>query len=684
VKTRWSSFDGCVFECKKQVKDGMSVKKTSFTGHDNLADVLDTPLGFTKIRSKHLDVLFKADFFKQNYLSNLAEKAAVVSSALICEGFKGSNLTSADTEKSVSEKSEGNMVITSTSAFAHIDPNDIKEFKPKSMFHEGNYVSTPQSHQMNLIAAHNSALTQAEVYLYSATDGSYRPCEPITVSRNSFSNGIYNGSKSIEAYIPFPIDSDSSFQINQQSTCRPFSFSGNDSGCGIMSSSPVRMVNHSYENPSTYLASSLFKEDCKAPTVSKRLNKVTSSSSESTSSDRNISIPGLNYTGVKSKRKRAKKRNKKSRSCGHMFPDGINCLSGKHENAGITDALNGNENSVFMCEEIELELTDDLAESLVNPPIESESSSLVMPIGRDDSNDNNLTGDIADLPAEPQLKSLMNSTISGGVHEDSMVAKVASLNYGGALAQEEDNAGKWILVTRDFKESLKNNLHPDYGSSKVTDVDDEFDSQNCELLDEFPDIQSHKPPRNEIVQRCKTDAMLLSDFEDDSSNLSPVVVAKTIERTTYVDKSKSEDSSTKPADYDCKLIASMNSNDELPKQANFQVPNFPLGSEPDNFYTNRSASSGGQKEKSSRGRRSRRKASKTGAENSQKIMICDDQVENSSISYGTGNITKEADMMKSIEYICVKELGWGMLKGSMNSGRKVIGSYVPPLRIKGD
>merc|ERR1712228_1128944 len=111
---------------------------------------------------------------------------------------------------------------------------------------------------------------------------------------------------------------------------------------------------------------------------------------------------------------------------------------------------------------------------------------------------------------------------------------------------EEDNAGEWILVTRDFKESLKNNLHPDYGSSKVTDVDDEFDSQNCELLDEsFPDIQSHKPPRNEIVQRCKTDAML-SYLEDDPSKLSRVVVANTIERTTYVVKSKSEDSSTKP------------------------------------------------------------------------------------------------------------------------------------------
>jgi len=444
-----------------------------------LCEAETLPNGFTKIRSKNLDILFKREYYEQRMATQKQ-----LSEELNKSGAEKTSpeTGSEDNDTEIISEKDMDPVAPDTPTLDKIDPDEIREFKPMNHVLEAPCPGlTPVAELEPGHAAGYSHMSSMEelpqdafinqrpnLYLYSPSNNTLIPCEEIIIPNPVVSpetgEPVYTGPTNIylaypvqgpdgRSYItqPFPIHGDTvgpqgytggyngyspsvSYDSSNYYSSTPHTpNSGEDSGSGSSTqpTSPPPLVNYhpsnwfkeqqgsdysclEYNYPSKPSASPQpalagsgsasgvstekinLREKCshsQSSSQSSRLNNSNSSSpslpagAEDQPASTVTYIPGLSQEQITQSTKSQKKRKKKSKpkhektewaenikSSTMLFDLEIPTAKAEESNSDESSEIfeekeiekNQNQN-VF-----EIQLTDDLADSLVNPPTDTE------------------------------------------------------------------------------------------------------------------------------------------------------------------------------------------------------------------------------------------------------------------------------------------------------------------------
>jgi len=193
----------------------------------------ELPNGFTKIRSKNLDILFKRDYYEQRLAAQqlLSEglKNLENSEEILKEGLEGLDKEKeAHTSKTVkTTNTDGNMgsnieevpsVYLSSQSFDQIDLNEIPEFKPMNVVTETppydidsghtspSFCNYPPYHPREYTNGQQyGAPPRPNLYLYSPGNNTLIPCDEIIIPNPVLSpeGPVYSGPTNI--YLAYPV-----------------------------------------------------------------------------------------------------------------------------------------------------------------------------------------------------------------------------------------------------------------------------------------------------------------------------------------------------------------------------------------------------------------------------------------------------------------------------------------------
>ena len=290
----------------------------------------DLANGFINIRSKNLDILFKRDYYEQRILvhSSSEDQGKSLEYSLAetkDEGFEEEpvNETESKPEKSVSSSTMSECNTTAQSSFDHINLSEIQEFQPMKSC-ERYFDPTSHYHQEE----------QANLYLYTPSENTMIPCEEMMISDPG--PALYSGHTNI--YLAYPdrrgYSSYSPSTEYEGSTCYP----------GSSTQPPPPLCNY---HPTTSIPG-LPPPDTPS-----------------------TSIPGLPPQSTDTQQRKGTKKRKKKKKKKADLSEGRVSISSESEPAKM-DIL-GEDITTDTFDIQELCLTDDLANSLVNPPTDTES-----------------------------------------------------------------------------------------------------------------------------------------------------------------------------------------------------------------------------------------------------------------------------------------------------------------------
>jgi len=342
IKPSWSHLDW-IQERKGRVGAGVRHRKNSaavgprfkklqsealeqklFSEFSCIEELQELPNGFTKIRSKNLDIIFKRDFYKK--------KMIMTSSGFFYDGDSSSCQPSA--------------------VFDQLDLDEIPEFRPRegsfntSLGNDSGYSSSFQESQPPPPPQY---LPQPvpQFYLYSPSANTLIPCEEIIISKTILGprGPLYHNPT--KAYVAYPVQGpDGRGYITQP-------FTGPD-----ISSSPQQ----EHEGRREEVEKKTVRT--KTPGI-KQLPVMTKY------------IPGLPPESLKTKKRRKKKSKPKptvvkselalSSSESDSRPEIV-----QEVDAPQTEDVDLEIEASEAINEIEIQLTDDLTNSLVNPPTEDD------------------------------------------------------------------------------------------------------------------------------------------------------------------------------------------------------------------------------------------------------------------------------------------------------------------------
>jgi len=184
----------------------------------------ELPDGFTKIRSKNLDILFKNDYYEQRVANTMASSIEFpkLSARNPTEPHLETLKKDQHSEPDISETIEENMesilktedtIKPSGWSFDQIDPNTIPEFKPMDPA-----LQTPQGHTSPVYGSSTPcqespcscdqtypAPLRPNLYLYSPSSNTLIPCEEIILPSPVMSpeGPVYSGPTNI--YLAYPV-----------------------------------------------------------------------------------------------------------------------------------------------------------------------------------------------------------------------------------------------------------------------------------------------------------------------------------------------------------------------------------------------------------------------------------------------------------------------------------------------
>jgi len=396
------------------------------------------PDGFTKIRSKNLDILFKKDYYQQ--------KLALLHKQLDSEKFKDTTTQEPELEEGLKSKIEEkttddfqSMEVNNTGHI--IEQNHVQEFKPIDDTHLDPEVesgaSSPEYPQSPYPVDYSYPANRPNLYLYSPSNNTLIPCEEIILPTPVMSpdGPVYPGPTNIYLAYPGP-GQDGSGYVTQPFTPNvqcpsyvsqdsyDYSPSASYDGSNYYSSAP-QTPNSGLESGTTtqptsppplidYHPNNWFYQE-QSQTANKNFSSLNLSHSghKSPSTQRNISnpeqeivpravtteekfvlptpsnsyIPGLPVECQKNVTKKSQKRKKKkSRACeeSNYYQEHRGSTSSESEVKQVENNkfTNSDDDSIIPVdsEEIlktyakEITITDDLTESLLNPPTDIEIS----------------------------------------------------------------------------------------------------------------------------------------------------------------------------------------------------------------------------------------------------------------------------------------------------------------------
>jgi len=460
-----------------------------------LCEAEELPNGFTKIRSKNLDILFKRDYYEQR----------LAAQRLISEGL--TKLQNSETEVDSCHKilDEDNEDVIDTvptiesmesfvqldaeftsQTFDNIDLNEIPEFKPMNIdikttscdidsghtspFY-GNY--PPYHPQEDTEGNQYGAPPRPNLYLYSPSNNTLIPCDEIIIPNPVMSpeGPVYSGPTNI--YLAYPVQGqDGRGYITQpflppgsagsymsQDSCSyspSISYdgsthysstphtpnSGEDSGSSTQTTSPPALDIY---HPSNWIKQDHLSQDPKDVFLTPPVPKHTEEHYDQQPVDKSVHlshpkstqnaappqlpdapkttvtyIPGLTQDSIKSSSKKSQKRRKKktktdiimekqssntsSESEIHKF-----CISGQSDNVeqSFDSFVPEKDLEIFQ----EIHLTDDLADSLVNPPTDPEGSDDEC-LPKKFANLTNLSSDIRNLETDINTMNVSSEAVN--------------------------------------------------------------------------------------------------------------------------------------------------------------------------------------------------------------------------------------------------------------------------------
>jgi len=400
-----------------------------------ICEAEDLPNGFTKIRSKNLDILFKRDYYEQRLAvqQQISEQLMKVKHSDIEEnsGVPATEnpemITPEDSPKEeiVDSIREPESVDKSCPwTFDKIDPNDIPEFKPSDSAMDAGEIESGHTSPfyVNHLPQEYETPPQPNLYLYTPANNTLIPCEEIIIPNPGMSadGPVYPGPTNI--YLAYPVQGPDGRGYITQPYTPPCSYMSQDStGSGYQyeetnSYSSTPHTHHSGEDSgsSTQPASPPSMDSCDPTSWARNVHhphptppniegyydpipsyqQVSASTAVPTEPKHTVPyIPGLVLDNPQSTQKKTQKRRKKKsklESPSDSSSDFEALKQSASENAIYTQHSGDGE---FQMEDQipgikEIHLTDDLADSLVNPPIDPEvaDENLIVPCSSSSTN----------------------------------------------------------------------------------------------------------------------------------------------------------------------------------------------------------------------------------------------------------------------------------------------------------
>jgi len=203
--------------------------KNSVYYDGELCEAVELPNGFTKIRSKNLDILFKRDYYEQRLVGHKmesTEEGEDDTSETTDEdetmnedsaGDTGENETKEEKNDEGLEENDGSNDTTPTNpkSFYQMDPSAIPEFKPMNRNNDSETVAggpsfyPPQYNQYtepHFPGHHMATPARPNLYLYSPSSNALIPCEEIIIPNPVMGpdGPCYSGPTNI--YLAYPVN----------------------------------------------------------------------------------------------------------------------------------------------------------------------------------------------------------------------------------------------------------------------------------------------------------------------------------------------------------------------------------------------------------------------------------------------------------------------------------------------
>jgi len=387
-----------------------------------ICEAEDLPNGFTKIRSKNLDILFKRDYYEQRLAvqQQISEQLLKVKTSEVDQ--ESADSAPENTETTITPGVNlNNEIVDNTPepdsldkscpwTFDKIDPNDIPEFKPSDTAMDAGEVESGHTSPfyVNHLPQDYEPHPQPNLYLYTPSNNTLIPCEEIIIPNPGMSpdGPVYSGPTNI--YLAYPVQGPDGRGYITQPFTPPGSYMSQDSGSyqyeGTNSYSSTPHTHYSGEDSgsSTQPTSPPPLDKCDPTSWTRDMHPhpsppniegyydplpthhpSNSSTDGPTKPSQSVPyIPGLaletSQPPQKKTQKRRKKKNKTESSVTSSESPNTDFESVKISPTDIliynqtTDVENHIEAQIPPIHEIHL--TDDLADSLVNPPIHSEGT----------------------------------------------------------------------------------------------------------------------------------------------------------------------------------------------------------------------------------------------------------------------------------------------------------------------
>jgi len=644
------------------------------TGHCSIEELPD---GFTKIRSKNLDILFKREYYEKRMME--LENRKVSSSTIDqVDAPPGQDRRMRKVEVDLNDNNLANSTsIQSQVALDQLDIDEIPEFRPRQLtgesINDSGYSSSFQESfsydQLHYQPPHYQAQLQqpqsflppipmsvppppppqhlSQFYLYSPACNTLIPCEEVVISQTIQSQEGQVYQNETKAYVAYPVQGpEGRGYITQPFAPPPNYCSGSEK---VVETNEE--VNDHVEGvvPLKLESSPSHPMPCHEDV---RSNKPTNAelNEEETTNVVPVYIPGLHPAMEKKVKKRRKKKQKTQSGLRKTFNSSSESET-KEKNANDVEFRDNFDEEWlnYVPEPInEINLTDDLANSLLNPPTDDdfESSTIAKEIMNLVDTENEV------LVQEPEHLNGFYDTCDNAIETN---PTENSCNAFNAPTKSKAKNSK-------TKKNRKGKNGPIKNSSPVPE------------LKEISTVEvSNISPGQDLN-------------ETDAKPLNPEVVEDDATVTVYTTGVKNDAIAIdEPADQGCIdsgeslpiLHAQVEeiSNVEVAPQQELVKPEDDLVDEiKDPVTTN-------EVEETSSHSRTRKKRNRGGKKiqerQRQRVMVVDEEVDiqNECVSLGEANQSQ-----LNLDILYVKDLGQGMTRGMMDLGRLFHGYYVPPDR----
>jgi len=679
----------------------------------------DLPNGFIKVKSKNLDVLFKREYYEQKisvkksveYRNESTENGAIDK----LEVASSNGEETVDKEETITDDcGDINMSDSNTSvqtSFDQINLNDIQEFQPMnscdsypdpSCLPYISYYQYPQC--QNLEARHSN------LFLYSPSENSLIPCEEIIIPNPGMSSDgpVYTGPTNV--YLTYPVQGPDGRGYITQSFTPPGSYLSQDSGRYSYVSSPED--SRAISPPPQIKSHETYWEDSEISNIDAH-GEQTQRRSTPTPDNSVSHIPGLVYKLDSNQKKTSKKRKKKNKEDLSTQDEVATCS----DRADPLHTLSSRDGSADVLSEPvqEVCLTDDLANSLVNPPTDFEmfeDQKIVtetkldhdIPVAVVDQEYSLKSEEAQDSKSinENELPSNPSKTNSTDIEVEEAL-KSSSAEVSENNVDEKNNSvfqplTSALVPMTDFKRKSKNRKRQSFPQVKEnlqtdkthpsTDAPSLASSKSKKSYSSVIKISLEHPETQQPVTSCiessagnQTNQSMLDNEKDSASvEATPAYsnswVRKTAKRKKHKNRITISDENL-VTEEEIKL-------DPVALKGECHGVEVTIDESTDEINNNEV-----ERKKYRKKKKSPREDS-DGSSSVHRVIIRDDQVD-MCVSQPVRRISpvETTSLLKLLnnsgydDIILVSELGSGITRGSMNYGRLYLGKYIPPDRTDG-